>query len=348
MPPPAPSPRRVAFEAQVLPGLGPFALRELRALPGARVPDPPAGAEACDAIPFEAPAGTRGLHALRTVTAVQRRIPFDVPRPKALLGDAQLRRLLQELRDVLAATPEPMHGFRLRAAGRDSPVFQRLAAALADGLELPHDDAEGGMQLRVRRAGRGWEVLARLTPRPLSARTWRVRNRAGGLNACVAAACVALLGPRASDRYLNAMCGTGTLLVERAQVAGARRLVGVDVDPAALDDASANLRAAGVAAELRREDALALPDPPGSFDALAADLPWGDAVGDAEEVARLHPGFLREARRVAADGARMVLVSHALTVLGRALAEETGWREVARHRVFHGGHRPALVLLRAR
>ena len=34
--------------------------------------------------------------------------------------------------------------------------------------------------------GEGWEVLVRLTPRPLTARPWRVCNWPGALNAVVA------------------------------------------------------------------------------------------------------------------------------------------------------------------
>lgn len=337
------------YEAEVLPGLAPFALHELRGTPGVQAETPHGDPERVEAVPFRHTGDVAALHGLRTVTAVHRRIRFEVPRPRALLGDAHHRRLLRELGEVLASAPAPMHGFRFRAAGRDSPAFQRLAGALEAGLGLAHDDAAGELQLRVRRdeAG-GWEVLARLTPRPLSARTWRVRNRSGGLNACVAAAAVSLLGAPAQQRYLNAMCGSGTLLIERAHAGPAARLVGVDLAEEALNDAEANLTAAGVKAELRREDARALPEPDGAFDAVVADLPWGDAVGGHRHNEELYPAFLREARRLVAPRGRALLISHELRLMERLLERDDRWALRDRRRVYHGGHRPALLVLEPR
>ena len=72
--------------------------------------------------------------------------------------------------------------------------------------------------LRVRKADirrDGWEVLIRLTPRPLSAREWRVCNMEGALNATIAAAMIEMTDPSARrPRVFNLMCGSGTLLIE--------------------------------------------------------------------------------------------------------------------------------------
>src|SRR5680860_140502 len=165
------------------------------------------------------------------------------------------------------------------------------------------------MLLRVRRYGRatapaeadsaaGWEVLVRLTDRPLSARSWRVCNRPGGVNATVAVAMNRLVRSEPGAAYLNLMCGSGTLLVERAISGPARRIVGIDNEPDALDCARANLAAAGVeGCELVLADVASLVDtlPSGAgqtatvgsgsgarglYDELTADPPWGDAVGE--------------------------------------------------------------------
>lgn len=324
----------------MLEGLEPFARRELERL-GAHV-------EAASATELRLRFGgpPAALAGLRRAVAAYRLERFDVPRPKALLGDRHLRRLLALLGEVRDGAP--FEGFRLSAAGADSPAFRRLATALAEGTGLRHDPEEGELLVRVRPApdGEGWEVLPRLTPRPLSARAWRVCNRGGGLNAAVAAAGTDLLGVHGDDRYLNLMCGSGTLLVERARAGDARALTGADRDPEALACARRNLDAAGLTGvELREADATRLPWPDASFDALAADPPWGDDVGSHEENARLYPAFLREARRLAAPGARLLVVTHEIRLLDRVLAEGVGWRETARVRVFHGGHRPAMVRL---
>lgn len=346
------------FEAEVLPGLAPFAAAELDATGRADVAGPRGDPARTDAVAFVWRGPRAPLDALRTVTSVQRLLRFDVPRPKALLGDAQLREVRAELRRVVADASAPFHGLRLEAAGRDTPVMRRLRGALAEAAGVPDDPDRGDLQVRVRPgrggargdAGRaGWEVLIRTTPRPLSARSWRVANLPGGLNACVAAAAWRWLGHAPEDRVLNAMCGSGTLLIERALAGPAARRVGIDVDADALTAARANLVAAGVDAELHGADATATPFADASFDVVATDPPWGDAVGNVRELERLYAALLRESARLTVPGGRLLIVTHALKAFDAALDEAgEAWRREGSLRVFHGGHRPALHRLRRR
>jgi tRNA (guanine6-N2)-methyltransferase len=330
----------------VLPGLAPFAEAELAAL-GARILRGEEGA-----VQFERPGDPAVLLGLRRCVAVYQVLGFDVPRPKGLLGHANLTRMAAAVAAIRGRFPAgDFSGFRFGAAGSESAVFRRLAEELSAATGLRERD-EGELLLRVRpRAGDGWEVLLRLTPRPLSARAWRSCNRPGGLNATVAAAAHDLLGVAADDRYLNLMCGSGTLLVERALAGAWRRAVGFDLDPAALACARENLERAysdgaiGRPAELLEADATELPFEAGAFDRLSVDLPWGDVVGGHAENARLYPRFLAEAARVADRGARLLAITHELRLFEGALAGQGGWRLLRVVRVFHGGHRPGLFLL---
>ena len=329
------------YEIEVLEGLQPFARAEAEAA-GATVV-----AEHADGLTVRAP-DPEALLGMRLATAVYRRLHFEVPRPKALLGDRHFRRLLAAVSDV--ARRAPFRGFRFAAAGADSTVFRRLADALQEATGLPFDAAEGDLLLRVRPVpdGDGWEVLVRLTPRPLSARTWRVCNRAGGLNATLAAAMVAEAGVRPGDRFLNLMCGSGTLLVERYLAGPAAELTGLDVDGEALACARANLEAAGAAEACRlvRADVRAAPLDDGAYDVIVADLPWGDAVGSHADNRSLHPAVLETIDRLAAPGARVVLLNHELKLFRRLLAEPSRWRVEAERKVEHGGHFPHLYRLR--
>jgi SAM-dependent methyltransferase len=357
------------YEAEVLPGLASFAHAELAQLPGAR-PDPlpreAAVVARLDRLPFRwHGAADPPLEPLRTVTSLQRLLDFSVPRPRALLGDEALRTIQREARAVVAAAG-PFVGLRVEAAGRDSAVFARLRAALARGLALADAPDDGELRLRVRpRPGEGppgWQVLIRTTPRPASARAWRVANLPGGLNACVAAAIWRWTGVGPDQRVVNPMCGSGTLLIERALLGPAGRLVGLDLDPDALAAAAANADAAGLAVdsdlagragpagratiELRLADAGATPFEAGSFDVLVADPPWGDAVGDAAALPDAYARLLAEAARLVVPGGTAVIVTHALRAFDGALAGAGDrWREAGRLRVFHGGHRPAVVRL---
>jgi len=354
-----------AFEAEVLPGLAPFAREELRLTRRARLGPKPAEPARTDALPFVWQGGPIPVARLRTVTALHRVLTFDVPRPKALLGDAHLRRIADEVRGVVRASDAPFHALRLEAAGKDSPVMRRLRAALAQATGLADDPEEGDLQLRVRPAvgsassgasRGGWDVLIRTTPRPLSVRDWRVRNLPGGLNACVAAAAWRWVGHAPGQRVLNAMCGSGTLLAERAALGPSARLAGVDLDADALEAAEANLRAAGLSVrsdlsggpegaqvELRLADAAATPFADAAFDVVVADPPWGDAMGEVADLHRAYAAFLREAARLVPVGGSALIVTHALRAFDAALSDVGGaWRVRGTVRVFHGGHRPAL------
>lgn len=328
------------FEAEVLPGLEPIAAAELSQFAGVGALRPSAGA-----VGFSYAGPLAALAQLDTVVAVYRVLTFIVPRPKALLGDEHFRKLLLATQEVRRASKTPFHSFRLSAAGRGSSVFQRLAAAFREATGLADDPEEGELLVRVRKA-RGWEVLLRLTPRPLSARHWRVCNRAGGLNATVAAAVWRLLSSP-GKRVLNAMCGSGTLLIERPRRSG--HLVGVDIDPEALACARENLRAAGLGGvELQQADATALPFSTASFDVAVADLPWGDAVGSHQANAVLYPAFLAEMARMLAPGGELAVITHEVKLFERLLAAAPAWQLKRQLKVFHGGHYPRLYLLRRR
>jgi tRNA (guanine6-N2)-methyltransferase len=206
----------------------------------------------------------RVLFRLRSVVAAYLIVTYDVPRPRALLGHQHLTRLLTTLELVRSLTkPEHYRTLRLSAAGSDSSVMTRLKETLAAHTGLALADDEGDLLIRLRRAesNGGWEVLVRLSPRPLATRAWRVCNRPGALNATLASVMMRLTRPSASDRVLNLACGSGTLLIERLFLAPARLAIGCDPDQRALQCARRNLEAAGFAPVVRLEpwDATSLP-----------------------------------------------------------------------------------------
>lgn len=298
---------------------------------------------------FSAPAVKPFLKA-RTVTAIYCSLTFPVPRPKALLGDATFRRLSLAVRGVAEAAQPPLTGLRIAAAGADTPVMRRVAEELAKavGTNVDQEDGELLVRLRPDPLGTGWEALVRLTARPLTTRRWRVCNLPGGLNAAVAAAMNTLVGLRPTDRYLNLMCGSGTLLVERALMGPSGALVGLELDGAALACAQENIDAAGVAdrCQLLLGDVHDPPRDLGLFDVVVADAPWGDAVGSHEENARLHPAILQAAASFTAPGARFALLTHEVKLTGQLVREQDEWRKTGELRVEHGGHTPLLLLLK--
>jgi tRNA (guanine6-N2)-methyltransferase len=362
---PAPT---VEVELSCLPGLADVVVRELHArigggralkLAAPRTLGTP-GREDAVALHVPRPSLT-ALHDLRTVVAVQRVLRYGVPRPKALLGDALQRQLLADVAAVVAeaaavggAAPgakgggaKPFRALRLEAAGRDSDVMRRLAAALAEGVGLPLDPEEGDLVVRARPEGEGWALLVRTTRRPLSARPWRVCDRPGGLNASLAAALAWLAAPPGGVVALNAFAGSGTLAIELALADPRARVEGIDTDPEAVACARRNAAAAGVEGRVRFEvgDATGSARPDGSVDLVLADPPWGDAVGSRERNRALYPAFLAEAARSLRPGGRLAWVTHEVALTEALLRERGPWRVVHERRVWHGGHHPTVLVL---
>ena len=354
------------YEAEVVPGLEEFAWAELRSLAGGRLMARPGAQAGTLCFPYRGDA--RALISLGTVTAVYRAHRFEVPRPRALLGEEHLQTLLRQIQSVLALQPPgSFRSFRFGAAGVSSRVFARLGEELERRTGLRSDPGEGDLLIRLRRAvsapvgpgGDGpassiaFEVLIRLTPRPLAARAWRVCNLPGALNATVARAMVGMTAPSAHDRFVNLTCGSGTLMVERLALGPARLVLGGDRDPEALRCARANLAAAGCGRRscLVRWDAGWPPLPDASVNVLCADLPYGMLVGSRRENERLYPELLAEATRVAVGGAAMVLITHAVPLLDQALTRhQAHWTMERRFEVqvpFKSGTlKPQVTLLR--
>ncbi|NTW98147.1 MAG: methyltransferase domain-containing protein, partial [Oscillochloris sp.] len=211
---------------------------------------------------------------------------------------------------------------------------------------------DGDLLLRLRRAagGEGWELLVRLSPRPLATRPWRVCNREGALNGAVAHAMALLTAPGPDDRFLNIGCGSGSLLIERLLLGPARRAIGCDIDPSALGCSKANLAAAGLTArcELHHWDATRLPLHDSSVDAICADLPFGHLVGSHSENLKLYPALLAEAARVARPGAHCVLLSHEVNLMDRLLDRRSEWSLHSAIRINLGGLHPRIYVLERR
>ena len=285
------------------------------------------------------------LSRLRGAVAVYRVETWDVPRPKALLGHQVLGKVLDYLRSVVRMGGHS--SFRLSAAGKDSETFTRLTEEIEAQLELPHHPEEGELLIRVRpsETEEGWEILARITPRPLSARAWRTCNMSGGLNATIAYAMHKLSGVRERDRVFNPMCGSGTLLIERSLLGPLDALVGVDISAEAVACSRSNVASAKRQIEVAQIDALNTGLPDRSFDLIITDLPWGDAVGTHGGNAELYPLFLQEMDRLSARTGRLCILTHEIKLFERVLAEQTRWHAKELFQVYSGGHYPKCYLL---
>lgn len=333
------------YEIEFLPGMGNFVRDELHQSGYAAEPGPHAGA-----MVLRTADHPRALLKLRSAIAVSEVLTFAVPRPKALLGHQYCTAIQATLADVLGLHPSgSFQTLRLNAAGDDSSVMLRLRETLAQAVRLTPVEDEGDLLLRIRRGAGGWEVLVRLTPRPLGTRAWRICNRPGALNGTLAYAMARLADATVRDRVLNLCCGSGTLLVELLLLGNVASAVGCDTAPDALPCALANLHAARIThrAQITAWDVTALPLDDASVDIIIADLPFGQLVGTHQINLGLYPRLIDEAARVATSGARAVLLTHEVRLLDRVLADRQDvWLREETIAVQSGGMTPRIVVLR--
>lgn len=301
-----------------------------------------------DSLQFTFEGDIRQLLRLRTVIAVYAVTQFDVPRPKALLGHQHFHHLLDTFRSLLNL--DEYQSLYVSAAGSESSVMMRIKSELRQQLELEIGEDEGDLLLRIRRtpgAKQGWDVLIRLTPRPLATRNWRVCNYEGALNASVAAAMIQLTNPTPQDRFLNIGCGSGTMLIERHQLMPANVLSGCDNSIDVLGCAEENIKVAQITGiDLIHTDAIQLPFASNSMDKLVADLPFGQLQGSHEENEWLYPAIMTEAARIARRKARFILITHEIRLMEQVLSDYDDWNLVERPiKITLSGLHPRIYIL---
>ncbi len=289
------------------------------------------------------------LKTLKTVVAVYAIKNFDIPRPKALLGNEQWRDLMTFLKDIKQL--DNFESFRLSAAGKDSSVFQRIEQDLAQDLRLKHDE-EGDFLLRfrsspVKSVKGGWQVLARISRRPLSARAWRQCNLAGGLNATVATAMLASTAIKSQDRIYCPMCGSGTLAIEAALAYNLDTpILASDISESALACAQENIKTLKSKTDIKlyQEDVTQTSLEKSSVDVVLVNMPWGDAISSIEENAELYPAFFKEMERIVSPNGRILLLTHDIRRFEHFMSSSQ-WQSKEILQVYHGGHYPKLYLI---
>lgn len=337
-PAPARAPQHQHYAAAVQRGLAPAAAAELRDAQASLVH---VGEEL---ITFSHPNISTQLPKLRLVNAVYAVRDFAVPRPKALLGDEHFRHLASLVNQARGR----FTGLRIEAAGKHSAVMVRLGTELASHAGVPFRPDAGDLVVRIVRTSE-WQVLVRLTPRPLSARPWRVCNIPGGLHAPLAVWLNQLAGATPRSRYVNLFAGSGTLAIEHALAGGTA--TAVEIAAETVQCLRENVAAAGALRRVQAvtADALAPHEalPAGTFDIVTADPPWGDAVGHHAQNEAVHSALVARAAELLVPGGTFALITHEVRMIRRVLSSApVPFTVVQEQQVAHGGHHPLVLVLK--
>lgn len=290
------------------------------------------------------------VRALRRTVSAYTDLTVPARRPRELLDTAVQQRLAAVLEQIGRQRPrQRFRGLRLAAAGSDTPDMQRLGEALAELAGVPLDP-EGDLLVRVRRGPQQpgtWQVLIRTTPRPLATRAWRTVNYPGAVNATIAATVLDRLEIDSTDSMLDMTCGSGTFPVEQLHAQAPARLVGVDLDPAAIDAAQAHQRAARRRGRIDWVTGDVLTQPlEGGFTRIVTNPPWGTLHGEHTSNQLLLAQLLDRAAVLAAPHARLGVLTHEIRRMHEVLAaRKCPWALIDEHRFFQKGHHPRLFLL---
>lgn len=291
------------------------------------------------------------LLSLQTATAVNLALDFKVPRPKALLGHEHFTRIVSVLDEVINQSTESFQTIHIAAAGNTSSVMRRLLNEFASATELEPNLSQGDLNIRIRPSINvdGWQVLVRLTPRPLSVRSWRLSNYEGAINAAVANAILRSTLSPGQTRILNVACGSGTFLIELFRMGHHTDcLIGIDNTAYAIESAIENTRSVNTSTlQLLTADMRDLPFMGHCFDYIIADLPFGNLTGSHEENIYLYPMVLDEVARVSVPTASFAIVTHEIKLMN-SIIDHSPWAIKSELKIDLSGLHPRLYVLKKR
>ena len=158
-------------------------------------------------------------------------------------------------------------------------------------------------------------ISVKLSGNDMAQRPYKQAHIPASLKPTVAYSMVRLSHPHPTDVFLDAMCGAGTILLERALMGRYDYLIGGDVSMDALDATVANFGRKHRPRQFFQWDARKLPLQRDSVDKIVCNLPFGETIGNLPQLTNLYRHTLKEYARVLKPRGRMVLLTSQRTTL---------------------------------
>lgn len=317
------------YEVTCCEGLERFVQRELRRSFGER--HKLNSARAKGEILLSATAPLPEIVELKTAQEAFRVLPFEVTRPRGLLEPLKLREIVTAISLIIKnGKGVRMQSFRVGAAGADSKDLKRFRETISAETKLREDEESGELLIRLRRSKihrEGWDVLLRLTGKPLHVRNWRKSDYRGALDPTIARAMVELLSAKANYVVIDPMCGSGTLLIEQIEMLKPAAAIGVEIEKSALTAAKSNttgVRGAGAITFIRGNGCM-LPFADNSADAMLVNPPWGEAIKSKVKIEELYSTLVKESARILKKRGRLCIIVQRSDDLQRALETVGGF-----------------------
>ncbi len=152
-------------------------------------------------------------------------------------------------------------------------------------------------------------ISIKLSKNDMAQRPYKQAHIPASLKPTIAYSMARLSRPHPEDVFLDAMCGAGTILLERALMGRYRYLIGGDIFAEALDATRTNFGRQHQPRQFFHWDARTLPLQPNTVDKIVCNLPFGETIGNLPQLTNLYRQSLREYERVLKPRGRMVLLT---------------------------------------
>jgi 23S rRNA G2445 N2-methylase RlmL len=258
--------------------------------------------------------------------------------------------------DALRSTRPPKKRrltYRVVAQLDGHHAFRRLdlqravedAVAQKAGIAWERVPEDAAIEVWVRGEGNRAAVGIRLSDNTMRHRTYKEVQLPASLKPTVAAAMVRLTRPADDDTFLDPMCGSGTILLERALAGRHGLILGGDNDPNALDAAKANVGRRHQPLRIEPMDVRHLPLEAASIDKLATNLPFGRQILTPAALPELYEAAFHEFARVVKPGGRAVLLAAFEGFWKEILPSMPQWDLKRQYRIDLLGARPSILVL---
>ena len=141
-------------------------------------------------------------------------------------------------------------------------------------------------------------ISVKLSGNDMAQRPYKQAHIPASLKPTLAYSMVRLSRPHPTDVFLDAMCGAGTILLERALTDRYGYLIGGDISSDALDATVANFGRKHQPRQFFQWDARTLPLQPNTVDKIVCNLPFGETIGNQSQLTNLYRRCLKEYARV--------------------------------------------------
>ena len=266
--------------------------------------------------------------------------PFSTER----IGECCKREILPFLKATHRGNPPFSYRLELRNIAERGKVARALVSAI-DCPELINNPSAYEVEFRLTQLKDRVELCVKLFTLSDNRFDYRKKELPASIHPTTAAGVLALVGPYLKENAVVAdpCCGSGTMLLERAQITKCR-LMGVDIVPSALEAAHENSEAAQLPVELHLGDARFW-KPTEPLDEVISNLPFGNRVGGHRSNQKLYESLVRNLAEWLRPGGIAVLYTMEMQLLRRLVLRAPKLVLVKEYRTDAGGLHPTVFLI---